>query len=161
MVTVTQNVVVVASTVIGSLLYMVGLNRVWPWEKRHPYNDIIGWRLGVLGTTFAVILGFMLYTVWSNLAEADLNVDRDANAAIDVYQLANGMPDSTPDVSALLRECGHHSGVARDGQGAGTGTKRGPQRTDVEDRHVGESDLSNRNQYPTERALRAEFADAT
>lgn len=93
MVTVTQNVVIVAAAVIGSLLVMVGLNRVWPWQKRHPYNDLIGWYLGVLGTTFAVILGFMLYTVWTSLAEADLNVDGEANALIDVYQLASGLPE--------------------------------------------------------------------
>ena len=33
--------------------------------KRRTYNDIIGWQVSVLGTTYAVILGFMLYTVWS------------------------------------------------------------------------------------------------
>jgi len=92
-VTVTQNVVVVAAAVIGSLLFMLGLNRVWPLEQRRTYNDLIGWHLTVLGTTFAVMLGFMLYTVWSGLAEADLNVDGEANALLDVYQLGNGMPE--------------------------------------------------------------------
>jgi hypothetical protein len=37
-----------------SLLFMVGLNRLWPVEKRHTENDLIGWQLNVLGTTYAV-----------------------------------------------------------------------------------------------------------
>jgi hypothetical protein len=56
MVSVTQNVALVAAAVLGSLLFMLGLNRVWSWEKRRPHNDLIGWQLSVLGTTYAVIL---------------------------------------------------------------------------------------------------------
>jgi hypothetical protein len=93
MVTVTQNIVVVVAAVLGSLLFMVGLNRVWPWEERRPHNDLIGWQLSVLGTTYAVILGFMLYTVWTSFGEADRNVDGEANTVLDIYRLANGMPD--------------------------------------------------------------------
>ena len=93
MISVAQNVAVVAAAVLGSLLFMLGLNRVWSWEKRRPHNDLIGWQLSVLGTTYAVILGFMFYTVWTSFGEADLNVDREANTVIDIYRLANGMPE--------------------------------------------------------------------
>jgi len=67
MVTVKQNIVVVTITILVSLLAMAGLNRVWPREKRQRFNDLIGWQLSILGTTYAVILGFMLYTVWTSL----------------------------------------------------------------------------------------------
>lgn len=93
MATVTQNFAVVAAAVLASLSFMVGLNRVWPWEKRRAYNDLIGWQLSVLGMTYAVILGFMLYAVWTNFGEADLNVDLEANAVVDIYRLADGMPE--------------------------------------------------------------------
>ena len=63
MATIHQNVIVVTITILVSLLAMAGLNRVWPREKRRQYNDLIGWQLSILGTTYAVILGFMLYTV--------------------------------------------------------------------------------------------------
>jgi hypothetical protein len=56
-----QNILAIAIAV-GSALFQAGLNRVWPWEKRRPYNELIGWQITVLGTTYAVILGFMLYT---------------------------------------------------------------------------------------------------
>ena len=80
MTTVSQNVAVVTVTVLAALLLMVGLNRVWPRQKRWVYNDLIGWQLSILGTTYAVILGFMLYAVWTSLGEADLNVNFEANA---------------------------------------------------------------------------------
>jgi len=65
---------------------------VWPWEKRRPHNDLIGWQLSILGTTYAVILGFMLYTVWTTYSEADLNVDIEADAVMHIYSLAEGLP---------------------------------------------------------------------
>src|SRR5215471_12396857 len=93
MMTVSQNIVAVAITVSLSLLTMGALNRVWPREERHGYNDLIGWQLTILGTTYAVILGFMLYAVWTSLGEADLNVDFEANAVDDIYRLADGLPE--------------------------------------------------------------------
>ena len=53
----TQNLLVVFGAVACSLIFMVLLNRVWAAESRRVYNDIIGWHLGMLGTTYAVVLG--------------------------------------------------------------------------------------------------------
>jgi hypothetical protein len=93
MTTVIQNITAVAVTVLASLLAMVGLDIVWPRENRRAYNDLIGWQLSILGTTYAVILGFMLYAVWESLGQAALNVDSEANAVVDVYRLADGLPE--------------------------------------------------------------------
>jgi hypothetical protein len=93
MVSIGQNIGVIAATVIASLLFMLLLNRLWPWAEATPHNDLIGWQASILGTTYAVILGFMLYTVWTRLGEADLNVDLEANAVVDIYHLAEGMPE--------------------------------------------------------------------
>lgn len=93
MLTVKQNLIAVAATVLGSLLFMAGLNRVWPWEKRRAHNDVIGWHLSILGTTYAVILGFMLYAVWTSFGEAALNVDLEANAVVDINRLADALPE--------------------------------------------------------------------
>jgi len=68
MVSVAQNVVVVTVTVTASLLFMAELNRGWPGKKRRNYNGLISRQLSILGTTYAVILGFMLYSVWTTLA---------------------------------------------------------------------------------------------
>jgi len=82
MATVGQNVLVITAAVIGSLLFLAAIDRLWPWEKRRAHNDLIGWQLSIPGTTYAVILGFMLYTVWTTYSEADLNVDFEADSVM-------------------------------------------------------------------------------
>ena len=91
--TVSQNFFLVAGAVILSLLFMVALDRVWPSDKRRNYNELIGSQLSILGTTYAVMLGFMLFAVWSAYREADLNAGLEANAVVDIYHLAAGLPE--------------------------------------------------------------------
>ncbi len=93
MLTLFSDVVIITVTVAGALLIVAVVNRVWSWEKRRSHNDLIGWQLSILGTTYAVILGFMLYTVWTNFGDASLNVDLEANALVNLYELANGIPE--------------------------------------------------------------------
>jgi hypothetical protein len=93
MLTLAQNIVIVVSTIIGSMLFMAALNRIWPREKRQVHNELIGWQLNIIGTTYAVILGFMLYTVWTDFGAANLNVDLEASALRNIYRLADGLPD--------------------------------------------------------------------
>ena len=102
--TVSQNFLVITAAVIVSLLFMVGLNRVWPCDNRRNYNSLIGSQLSALGTTYAVILGFMLFAVWSAYREADLNVGLEANAVVDIYHLAAGLPEpQRGELQALAR----------------------------------------------------------
>ncbi len=63
-----QNIVLLVITCVLSVAFTLALNRVWPREKRPNQNDLIGWQLSILGTTYAVILGFMLYAVGMSLA---------------------------------------------------------------------------------------------
>src|SRR5580692_6025241 len=92
MLTATEDIVVIIVTVVWSLLMMLALNRFWPISQRRAHNELIGWQLTVLGTTYAVILGFMLYTVWTNFGTADVNVGAEANSVVNVYHLAEGLP---------------------------------------------------------------------
>ena len=87
-----EDVFILVFTMAGSLLFVAVLNRVWPREQRRAHNDLIGWQLGILGTTYAVILGFMLFSVWTTFGEANLNVDLEANALRNIYRLAEGLP---------------------------------------------------------------------
>jgi hypothetical protein len=99
-----ESFVVVALAVAASLLFMWTLNRIWPWNKRHAHNDLIGWQLSILGTTYAVMLGFMLYTVWTDFGAAELNADNEANCLTNVYRLSTGLPQEAQDqMQALAR----------------------------------------------------------
>jgi hypothetical protein len=93
MLTLTQNILILIFTMTGSMLFMAALNRIWPREKRQVHNDLIGWQLNIIGTTYAVILGFMLYTVWTEFGAATLTVDLEASALRNVYRLAEGLPE--------------------------------------------------------------------
>ena len=95
MLTTWEDVVFVIVIVVCSLLFKMAINRLWTTEKRRTHNDLIGWQLSILGTTYAVIVGFMLYTVWTNFGLADLNADAEANAVVNVYRLAEGLPHAS------------------------------------------------------------------
>ena len=88
-----QDFVIIVVVVAGALLFMVGVNLAWPWEKRRAHNDLIGWQLSILGTTYAVILGFMLYAVWTNFEVASQTVEQEAGALANIYTVASALPE--------------------------------------------------------------------
>jgi lipid-A-disaccharide synthase-like uncharacterized protein len=87
-----EDVLLVIVIVLLSLGSMLVLNKVWPREKRKVHNDLIGWQLGILGTTYAVILGFMLYTVWTDFGAASANANVEASQIVKLHRLAAGLP---------------------------------------------------------------------
>src|ERR1700684_686416 len=91
MLTVFEDILVVLGCTLASLIFVWILNRVWPAERRRDHNDVIGWQVGVLGTTYAVIMGFMLYAVWSSYQDAEINAEAEANCLVSVYRLADGL----------------------------------------------------------------------
>jgi hypothetical protein len=87
-----QSTLVVILAVAASLLLVALLNRLWPSDNRKLLNDVTGWQLGVLGTTYGVILGFMLYTVWQGFSAAQIDANLEATSMLNVYRLAEGLP---------------------------------------------------------------------
>jgi hypothetical protein len=92
MLTTFESIVIVLLIVTGSLGFLVLLRRIWPSEQRHGQNDLIGWQVSVLGTAYAVIMGFMLFAVWTNYENADNNAEAEANSLIKVVRSAQGLP---------------------------------------------------------------------
>jgi hypothetical protein len=148
MVSVGQNILVVMIAVIGSMLFQAGLNQIWQWEDRRMYNELIGWQLSVLGTTYAVILGFMLYTVWTAFGEADLNVDREANAVVDTYHLAKGLPEPQRTQLQTLARSYADAAITRDWPQMATGEV--PEETGTINAEMWNTVISVRATSPTE-----------
>jgi hypothetical protein len=92
MLTLAQNILIIVIVLAASLAFMAALNRIWPVAGRYASNDQIGWQLSVLGTTYAVILGFMLYTEWTTFSAANLNASLEASALRSIFRLAEGLP---------------------------------------------------------------------
>lgn len=80
------------ATVAAGLGFLFLLERVWPSELRGRHNDLIGWHVGVLGTTYAVIIGFMLFAVWTNFGTASSNSEAEANCLVNVAHSSRGLP---------------------------------------------------------------------
>src|ERR1700679_934822 len=75
------------------------LNRIWPISRRKLVNDVTGWQLGILGTTYGVILGFMLYTVWNDFRTAEVNTNLEASSLLTVSRIGASLP--SPDREAI------------------------------------------------------------
>ena len=88
MLSLTQNIVIAVLVMALALCFMVLVNRLWPASERYAKEDLIGWQLNILATTHAVILGFMLYTEWTNFSAVRLNAEFEANALRNVFRLA-------------------------------------------------------------------------
>lgn len=100
-----QSVFIVLGTVALSLAFLSVLRHVWPVTRRTEHNDIIGWQVSVLGTTYAVILAFMLWNVWNNFQTARITAEMEANYLVDLYRIAGGLdPAQGKPIRALCRE---------------------------------------------------------
>jgi hypothetical protein len=87
-----ESAVVIVVSVATALLLVALLNRLWPSDNRKLLNDVTGWQLGVLGTTYGVILGFMLFTAWGGFRGAQSDANLEATAMLNVYRLSSGLP---------------------------------------------------------------------
>src|ERR1700751_2663152 len=72
----------------GTVAAFIIINVVWPATERPGHNEVVGWQLSVIGTSYAVILAFMLFNVWDNFRTADINAHQEANALVNVCRLS-------------------------------------------------------------------------
>ena len=100
----TDNILIVALSMAGSLFAWWLLRRLFPVDRRHEHNDITGWQLSVLGTTYAVIIGFMLFAEWADFRAADQNAEVEASCLSTLYWAASGLPDVQRDEIRKLAE---------------------------------------------------------
>src|SRR6185312_2794071 len=92
-----QDALIMAVVVAAGVGFLLLLQRVWRSELRRQYNDLIGWNVRVLGSIYAVIIGFMLFAVWTNFATAYTNTDSEANCLVDVVRASRGLPPGPKD----------------------------------------------------------------
>lgn len=92
-----QNIYIVVLWMTLSVTCLVLLNFLWPPSRRRTHNDVIGWQLTVLGTVYAVMIGFMLYAVWANYTTAETNVENETNALVNLFRIAGGLPAAQRD----------------------------------------------------------------
>jgi hypothetical protein len=86
-----QNIYLVVLWITLSITCLVMLNTFWEPSRRSVHNDVIGWQIAILGTIYAVMIGFMLYAVWNNYQTAETNATNEANDLVNLYRAADGL----------------------------------------------------------------------
>lgn len=143
-----QNIIILVLVTSVSMLFMVMLNRAWPGKNRRVHNDLIAWQLNILGTTYAVILGFMLYTVWTAFGAANLNVNLEANALRNIYRLAAGLPQ--PQQAKLIAESRAYADAVIEGDWPAMSDSRIPEQSHQINQAMWKTLMSVKTASPTE-----------
>lgn len=97
-----QSCAIVAGSVAGALIFLLIFRRFWLSRVHKQHNDIIGWQISFLSTTYAVIIAFMLSDVWNNYQAAEANAEVEANSVLNVYHVAEGFPPQQRDAIRSL-----------------------------------------------------------
>ena len=92
MLTISQDVLIILGAIAISLIFWWLVRWMWPPDRRRVHNEITGWQLSVLGTTYAVIIGFMLFAAWAEFRAAEQNAATEASCLINLYWTASGLP---------------------------------------------------------------------
>ncbi len=82
--------------VVTSVVLVVGALFLLAWIRRSRSSDVladsVGWHVGIVGTTYAVITAFMLSGVWANFQAAAANATGEATALENLFRVAQGLP---------------------------------------------------------------------
>ena len=80
------------------------VHRLVPASARQQHNDVAGFIYAALGVIYAVLLALVVIAVWEEYGAASETVEREANAAADIYWLADQLPeDRGTHVQELVR----------------------------------------------------------
>jgi hypothetical protein len=93
-------ILLVVAGSLGGLVFVRKRVRIATLVKNHEVADPL---LSVVGTLFAILLGFLIAGAMSKFDEARLNVNSEAGAIADLFRLAQGLPE--PRRQALKTYC--------------------------------------------------------
>ena len=87
--------VIVGLSVGVSLLVLWLVRRLIPHDRLTPHNEVSGFVYAVIGVVYAVILGFVVISVWEQYRDAESTARQEADTLGDLYRLADGLPESS------------------------------------------------------------------
>ena len=87
-----ESSLIVLVSMLAALGCLLAYRRYWLPRHRHQQNDIIGWHISFLATTYAVIIAFMLADVWQSYLAAQANTESEANSLLNMYRSAAALP---------------------------------------------------------------------
>src|SRR5919106_3798107 len=84
---------VVGGACLTAVLGLALVQRLVPTTIRKEQNDVAGFIYAAWGVIYAVLLALVLIAVWEEYELASETVEREANAAADIFWLADRLPE--------------------------------------------------------------------
>lgn len=98
------SIAIIVACITGALFVLTLLRHYWKPATRLAHNDVVGPNVSVIGTTYAVLIAFMLSGVWNNLQQASLNAEQEANGLVNIFRFAYHLPpESRAQIHNLAR----------------------------------------------------------
>lgn len=98
------SIVIILVCIASALAFLFGIHRFWMPSTRRLHNDAIGPNVSVIGTTYAVLIAFMLSGVWNEMQAASLNTEQEANSLVNIFRFAEQLPsESRAEIQKLTR----------------------------------------------------------
>jgi hypothetical protein len=91
------DIVIIVACTLAALVFLYVVTRSSAAHERQASNDFTGAVVAVIGTTYAVILAFMLSGVWNMFQQAQANEEREANALVNIWRISSQLPASQGD----------------------------------------------------------------
>ena len=99
-----NNILIVVVCVGAAIAFLFLVTRTSNAPARKESNDFTGAVVAVIGTTYAVLLAFMLGGVWNMFQQAQANEEQEANAVVNIYRIAGQLKDSNgPQIQEVCR----------------------------------------------------------
>src|ERR1700712_2997013 len=83
---------VVLFSAAAALCVMTYMNHKMDDGVRQRANSVNGWQLSILGSIYAVALGFMLSDAWLAYQTASADARNEAGAALTIYRVSSVLP---------------------------------------------------------------------
>jgi Ca2+/H+ antiporter len=103
---------IIVACIAGALVFLFVVTRTYAAPTRKEANDFTGAVVAVIGTTYAVILAFMLSGVWNQFQQAQTNEEQEANALVNVWRISNQL--QVPGAQEAKAACLRYAEIAGD-----------------------------------------------
>jgi len=101
---------IIIACILGALIFLFLVTRTYAAPARKEANDFTGAVVAVIGTTYAVILAFMLSGVWNMFQQAQSNEEQEANALVNVWRIATQL--QVPGAQEAQAACLKYANIA-------------------------------------------------
>ena len=93
----TIGILVVVGGTLASVIGMLWVRKLFHITKLESHHEVAGYLLSVIGTLYAVLLGLIVVDVQSKYQQAQLMAETEANAAADMFMLAQALTPAEGD----------------------------------------------------------------